>query len=538
MEVEILPSVNDQQSDLFDLSVMESDNDIVVKKKNDKFKVEINMGLALPCVFRPGDDFDLSRENRSIVKSSKKDGSLFMLEVSTQSNLGPLGANDNDVLTVLLTMAWEQRHQNADKKEERNGFRVYYTLAEICRRLSLSVNSSSNIARSIEKIKSQNMKLKNFIYNAGTKETGLAKEQTKIILKSGELTLGSSNADFKSYQKTFYIEFDSYIMKNMQDEYVSLIHTKEYLSLKSGPERRLLIFLNSKRKTFGNQVLFNLSELAQVLGIASSPNRRKMVGRYLTSTKDKLENFDFKIKKVSNQDDWHILVNFNSDQGLVDQKYEDSFYRELIEFYTPERIASIDLQEIDVINMRKEFDRQYEKTTKNKTVSFGQDDEISPGELVIDIALFQVLMSGYNLTKSFKALARAILSRLSVGELELPEKYRQFVKRRNEDLKKEEAKKAIAKEIAKKKAREKKEEENLKNSFKLFYSDVLENNKTYLKNLETRAKEKIDTSETELFYEARLKAIMKEIAQEEFLSGKILENKEIGRQATAIEIDR
>lgn len=537
--MEVLGINTDENKDLFELAVMQDGSDVAIKKKDDKFKVEINMGLALPCVFRPGEDFDITQENKAIVKSAKDDGSLLMLEVSTQSNLGPLGANDNDVLTVLLTMAWEQRHQNKNNKEERNGFRVYYTLAEICRRLSLSVNCSSNIAKSIEKIKSQNMKLKNFIYNAETKETGLAKEQTKIILKSGEITIGASDSDFKNYQKTFYVEFDSYIMKNMQDEYVSLIHTKEYLSLKSGPERRLLIFLNSKRKTFGDQFLFNLSELAQVLGISNSPNRRKMVGRYLNSAKKKLENFDYKIKKVSAQDDWHILLSFETQTvDMLEDKHGDKFYKALVEFYGPSKLASVDIQEIDVINLRKEFDRQYEKAKDKSTVSFASQDDLSPGEVVIDIALYQVLISGYTITKTFKALAKAILSRFILGEIELPEKFRYFVTKRNELAEKDKVKDIINTEIEKKKEREMKETKNLEKSFSLFFNDVVASNKSYMKDLKIRAAGRIDLDEDNLMFNTAINIEVQKIAKEEFFSGKILENKDIGRSAKTLEISR
>ncbi|MEC7275671.1 MAG: hypothetical protein VXV96_05065 [Bdellovibrionota bacterium] len=496
---------------------------------DDRFKVEINLGLALPFKYYLTDDYDKTEEHKAIVRSVDKSGSVYMLEVTTQSNEGPLQAFENDVLLVLLTMAWEQRDRNRNSRDKMNGFRVYYTLAEVCRRLGLSENSRNKVARAIRKIKSQSMQTKNFAYNAHTGQIGLINEDTKIILKSGRVRVGATDVDFADYQDVFFVEFDSYIVKNLYDEYVSVISSDAYLSLKSGPQRRVLIFLYSKRKKFGDEFLFSLEELAQVIGLTGSKKRRRQIGEYLGRVQDNLKNFEFTIKKKRGQSDWDIFVTFQG-RSLIEAKEErDPFYQDLIEYYGEKDLRDLDIREIDVLNMRREFNFKYEKEAGKKTFAYGKD-EINPADFCLDITLFQVLRCNYHITKSFKALAKVILNSMINGGLELPEKYRHFVSKRADEKRKKEVTEKIQVELARKEEAKKVEIERLEKSFDKMYSDMISKNKSFRKSLETKARASLESEGVDpedMMYKLSLEHRMRDLAREDYLSGDIMNYKGI-----------
>ncbi|MBT5094672.1 MAG: hypothetical protein HOM21_10535, partial [Halobacteriovoraceae bacterium] len=103
-----------------------------------KFKIEINLGLALP--FRYHASKAQGATQSAVVQTVDQNNNLIMTKVETchEADARPLTGTDYDVLTVLSTMAWEQRDNKANQKGENNGFRVYFTISEICRRLGLS----------------------------------------------------------------------------------------------------------------------------------------------------------------------------------------------------------------------------------------------------------------------------------------------------------------------------------------------------------------------------------------------------------------
>ncbi|MCF8060069.1 MAG: hypothetical protein K9K67_12280 [Bacteriovoracaceae bacterium] len=500
---------------------------------DDRFKVEINLGLALPFKYYLTDDYDKTEEHKAIVRSVDDSGSVYMLEVTTQSNEGPLQAFENDVLLVLLTMAWEQRNRNQNSRDKMNGFRVYYTLAEVCRRLGLSENSRNKVARAIRKIKSQSMQTKNFAYNAHTGQIGLLNEDTKIILKSGRVRVGATDVDFANYQDVFFVEFDSYIVKNLYDEYVSVISSDAYLALKSGPQRRVLIFLYSKKKKFGDQFLFSLEELAQVIGLTGSKKRRRQIGEYLGRIQESLKNFEFTIKKKRGQPDWDIFVTFQ-ERNLIEAKEDrDPFYQDLVDDFGERSLRELDLTEIDIKNIRREFNFRYKKEANKEYFLYGRE-KLDPAEFCIDITLFQVLRSNYRITKSFKALAKVILSSMIEGGMELPEKYRHFVQKRAEDGRKKEVTEKIQTELCKKEDAKRVEMERLEKSFDKMYADMIAKNKSFKKSLEGKAKESLENEGVcpeDMMYKLTLEHRMRDLARVDFLSGDILNYKDIKSNA-------
>jgi len=522
-----------QSSDIHHIeSVINLDENLDVTSyegKDHRFKVEINLGLALPFKYYLTDDYDKSEKHKAIVRSVDDSGSVYMLEVTTQSNEGPLQAFENDVILVLLTMAWEQRNRNQNSREKMNGFRVYYTLAEVCRRLGLYENSRNKVARAIKKIKSQYMQTKNFAYNAHTGQIGLINEDTKIILKSGRVRVGATDVDFANYQDVFFVEFDSYIVKNLYDEYVSVISSDAYLSLKSGPQRRVLIFLASKRKKFGDQFLFSLSELAQVIGLTGSSKRRRQIGEYLGRVQEKLKNFEYTIKKRRDKEDWDIFIVFQVRELLEEKEERDPFHQDLIDYYGQSSLASLDLNAIDIENIKREFNFKYKKETNRDTFLYGKE-KLDPAEFCLDITLFQVLKCDYQVTKSFKALAKVILGSMIAGGLELPEKYRLFVDKRAEEIRKKLVSDKIKTELSKKEEAKKVERDRLNKSFDKMYADMISKNKNFKHKLEERAIVALENegiAQEDMMFKLSLEHKMREIAKVDFLNGDILNYKDI-----------
>ena len=171
---------NDSSHDLILPNVPE-----ITNGKVNNFKIEVNLGLALPFRYYIDENAKFEKQ-KSVVRTVDDNGSIYMLEVTTQSDEGPLQSVENDVLLVLLTMAFEQRSALVpmDSVNAVSDRRVYYTLAEICRRLGLSENNSNRISKAIKRIASQNLSFKNFRYHSPSGKILQAEENTKIILKS------------------------------------------------------------------------------------------------------------------------------------------------------------------------------------------------------------------------------------------------------------------------------------------------------------------------------------------------------------------
>lgn len=449
-----------------------------LRPKDNRFKYELNLGLALPTKFRVEKGYDITKEHESLVKSVDDNGSVAMVKIKTQSNEGPLGGFDNDVLTVLLTMAWEQKDHNQKNKLEQNGYRVYYTHYEICRRLGLKEGSAGNVAEAIDKISSQNLTLNNFAYTAHDKKAIRKDESTKIILKKGKVSLADGTKMADEYTSYFYIEFDHFVVRNLYNDYVSVLNSSKYLSLTTGPSRRIFVFLSSKRKIFGNRFVFDMYELTQVLGIyESTPARqRDYVGKYLPKVAKELGTFTHLIEKQRGKNSWNILIQFIEIEEKLLEKSVDPFFELLETFYGKKSLEKLNILEVDIQNYREEFDAKY-KALKGTTDFIFQKEVISPAEFAIDLALFQVIKKGYKVTKSFKALVKVILAAIVDHSHEIPEGYRYFISKRVADFKKKQEKFLMEQERQKQELLKEEESRKLEKAFHDFYENIVSKNK-------------------------------------------------------------
>ena len=493
-----------------------------LRPKSNRFKYELNLGLALPTKFRVEKGYDIQQEHESLVKSVDDDGSVAMVKIKTQSNQGPLGAFDNDVLTVLLTMAYEQKDHNERNQFDRNGYRVYYTLYEICRRLNLNLGNAGNVSESIEKIASQNLTLDNFAYASGAKKAVRKNESTKIIIKKGRVVRADGDSEEGEYTSYFYIEFDQFVVRNLYNDYASVLSSKKYLSLNSGPTRRIFIFLTSKRKIFGDKFSFNLFELTRVLGICeSTPQRqREYISKYLPKVSKEVGTFSFLVQKEKGRKSWDILIEFHEEELLLEEPV-DQFYSKVKKYYGEKYLEKLNLLEVDFINYREEFSSKY-KAVKGSTDFLFQGELVNPADFAIDIALFQVVKQHYPITKSFKALAHSILLAMAKGPYDLPEGFRYFIDKRIMSIEKKEQKIAMETEKQRQTILKDEEDRKLDKAFREFYKNIVMKNKRQMGIYEEKADLSLRSEgydEDSMMWNILLTSEIEKLAKQDFQTG-------------------
>lgn len=510
-------------------------NDLVLPKipdistgKDNHFKIELNLGLALPFRYHIDANSKI-KQHKSIVRSIDENGSVFMLEISTQSDDGPLQAVENDVLLCLLTMAFDQRNVPAvmGNTEQTNNHRVYYTLAEICKRLGLSENNSTRVSKAIKRIASQNLSFKNFRYHSPTGKIIQAEENTKIILKSGRVRYGSTKEGFlANHSDFFYVEFDHNIIQNLYDEYVSVVQQKEYLSLSSGNHRRVLIFLYSKKRNYGDNFIFSLNELAQVIGLQDSlkDKKRRLIFEYLLRTKEATSAFEFSITKKRAEEDWDVIVQF-SDADKSPTKI-DPFYQDLIMEYTQEKLNGVDFTEVDLDILRDEYDKYFLTKAGHQKFRWNKN-EYSPAEFCLDLTFWQVFVCDYKITKTLKALSRSILESMIAGHLLIPDGYRYFITERILEKKKQKEMVLVNQHRLAKELQKIEEEKKFDESFQKMFVDLMKDNK-YKKVVTEEAKKRLEKegiTEGEMTFTLLLQDEMRKVAKEYIADFKLFDKR-------------
>jgi len=181
---------------------------------NEDLKFELDLGLALPFRYHAELNEDQKKTYSASVTRNidAATGNLNLIQITTQSDDGPLQAVEQDVLAVLLTLGYSQAqfasspvHNQLSSSDEfgtSNGSRIYYTLSEICRRLKLDVGSVTRVKKAIEKIKSQNITFKRSNYNAVSGKMSNSQGNTKIIIGDGRVRM-TDKKDTDSFKLSF-----------------------------------------------------------------------------------------------------------------------------------------------------------------------------------------------------------------------------------------------------------------------------------------------------------------------------------------------
>jgi hypothetical protein len=514
---------------------------------NEDLKFELDLGLALPFRYHAELNEDQKKTYSASVTRNidAATGNLNLIQITTQSDDGPLQAVEQDVLAVLLTLGYSQAQfannpahnqfatASNDEFGTSNGSRIYYTLSEICRRLKLDVGSVTRVKKAIEKIKSQNITFKRSNYNAISGKMSNSLGNTKIIIGDGRVRM-TDKKDTDSFKELFYVDLDKDIMSKLYQQYFSSIDQDQYLSLGAGTPRRLFIFLQSKRKTQGDEFLFSLDELVQLFGFDNRVRVKRAVLEVLDKVKNNVDIFDYtiqlknsdgRIKSKSDCSNFNVLIKFKSFTGIELKKYE-KFYQDLVDWYGEENLKKADILEFDVMNLKKELCSKYAKAKNDKETyyySFGKS-EINVGEFVIDIVLYQIFHRSY-VVESFKGLCKKLLSLLMEDQLELPEKYRMFLTDRLKDKQKKEDETKI-KELEARSRKKKEDEDRLfDESYKTIFNDFILNSEATRKQIELIAIKELEiegyTSES-LMFKSMVQLKMYEIGKKLFISGDLI----------------
>lgn len=512
---------------------------------NEDLKFELDLGLALPFRYHA----ELNEDQKKTYSASVTrnidiaTGNLNLIQITTQSDEGPLQAVEQDVLAVLLTLGYSQaqfasnpvhnQFASTDEFGTSNGSRIYYTLSEICRRLKLDVGSVSRVKKAIEKIKSQNITFKRSNYNATSGKISSSQGNTKIIIGDGRVRMTDKKAT-DSFKELFYVDLDKDIMSKLYQQYFSSIDQDQYLSLGAGTPRRLFIFLQSKRKTQGDEFIFSLDELVQLFGFDNRVRVKRAVLEVLDKVKGSVDVFDYmiqlknndgRIKSKSDCSNFNVLIKFKTLASLEFKKYEP-FYHDLVTWYGEDNLIKEDIIEFDIMNLKKELCNKYSKAKNDKETyyySFSKSD-INVGEFIIDIVLFQIFYRSYKV-ESFKGLCKKLLSLLIEDQLELPEKYRHFLTDRIKEKQKKDDEVKI-KELETRSRKKKEEEDRLfDESYKVIFNDFIINSEVTKKQIELIAINELGiegyTSESILF-NSMVHMKMYEIGKKLFISGDLI----------------
>ncbi len=512
---------------------------------NEDLKFELDLGLALPFRYHAELNEDQKKTYSASVTRNidAATGNLNLIQITTQSDEGPLQAVEQDVLAVLLTLGYSQAQfasnpvynhfASSDEFGTPNGSRIYYTLSEICRRLKLDVGSVTRVKKAIEKIKSQNITFKRSTYNAVSSKMSSSQGNTKIIIGDGRVRM-TDKKDTDSFKELFYVDLDKDIMSKLYQQYFSSIDQDQYLSLGAGTPRRLFIFLQSKRKTQGDEFLFSLDELVQLFGFDNRVRVKRAVLEVLEKVKNNVNIFDYtiqlknsdgRIKSKSDCSNFNVLIKFKVTTGIELKKYE-KFFQDLVDWYGEDNLAKEDIVEFDILNLKKELCSKYAKAKNDKETyyySFGKN-EVNVGEFIIDIVLFQIFHRSYKV-ESFKGLCKKLLSLLIEDQLELPEKYRLFLTDRLKEKQKKEDEIKI-KELEERSRKKKEEEDRLfDESYKTIFNDFILNSDATKKQIEAISIKELEsegyTSES-LLFKSMVHLKMYEIGKKLFISGDLI----------------
>lgn len=409
-----------------------------------KFSLEVNSS-SIP--------FDYSKRNTKKPAPKERSTSLTWINketgefLRTETIIKPIngdslpGALAQDVLTVLFTLAVEQKSRQEPGTIEAGRIKVWYSLAEICRRLRLSTSSNRKVKFAIEELENISVWFKDFICESSGYKTENIK--TRIITRSGRIKSGRHGDYAENSNERWWVEFDGRVAQSLFDGLYGTLSRDVYLQLSSGACRGLYNILCTKRRMEGDRFIVDVDEIIKKLSLRSNPRRaRHTVKKYIKTVSESCDGFSYYFTNINKRSVVKIIFN-DSDSGTIT---DETFFGKLVSEYGRESLASVGLE-------RHDIEYILEQNLEDKYIFNGR--KILASELCIDIALHQVLVGGYN-SLSIKGLIRDMLKKVKTGELIIPDSYRDFINSRIEKRKDE----AVIKEIeARARERKRKEEE-------------------------------------------------------------------------------
>jgi hypothetical protein len=514
-----------------DLSVT-SKNTHLKSYEND-LRMEVNWGLALPVSYYKEGGSEKTAKKIATIRSKTSEG-LKITTVATQSDLGPLGSYEIDVLLALLTMTYEQDLQGEEYGLlERGEKQVVFTVPEICKRLGLVYkNSAYRIMQALKIIKSQTIFNHSFnvLENGGLMD--IEDEDGAKLFSTEVIKAGARGLQFKDFRKVYRGTWPKNVYKNLINEYVSVLNSNHYISLKRGPQRRVFIFLHSKKKKLAsNEITFSLNELSHVLGLEESSKRRRQIVKYMDAIMEVTDDFQYRVSTKKN-DDWVIWVKFDSEKKELTA--DNKFISALSEYYGPGIFEDFDFSDRMISLWEREYLSKYEKITGKKTYSLHKGQEINAVELAVDLALYQQKYCSYNITSLKGLVGTIVLKNLSSDINTFPDGYEDFIF--NRIKKKEEQAINVNIENGRKRIEDQKLKDDLiiEEAASMAW-EINKKDKSFMSDLLLRSIEdgrvttvsKDEAASLEGFQWAILEASLKNIFFEDFLKGEALRSSSI-----------
>jgi hypothetical protein len=483
-------------------------------------KIHKYLGMATPVHFRKPKDFVPGTIYTACSQTVTEAGSIRIIRIETQSKVGPLLAFEDDVFNVLCTFYAEQimKYPELLGTEKEND--VFYSELEICDSLELQEGSRNKVSKAIKALRNHSINVKEFEYKTigsdklagelgeGDMLTFLGKYQRAIRNDKGVL-------EFKDVK---YAKIHPAIAKSIREEFYSEVDRKDFVALKSGPERRTHKYIATKRSCYGDDFVFPAEELRLLLRVTDKSRTREMITKRLTAVQKKLGNFTFSYIKDDVTKELQVSIAFT--KTLLDSPKSITFFEKLEFLYGADALKTANFNSLDLEN----FIRENKKHEKEK-ISYNKN-EISPVLFAIDLTLWQVINCNYKVT-GLKGLYKSILKSVLNGDFEVPSGYRYFTDeryiRRCKELESEKAKE-------KKKRQEeidKLEADKMEEIFKKFFATFEKDDPKYYKELMTRADKMVapiseDDPAPEISEAVRkidVDRIFRNITKEEFLNG-------------------
>jgi hypothetical protein len=479
--------------------------------------IEKNLGLSLPFCYRTSRGGIAEVEVKSVIGEQGI--------ISTRMSGERLGAFEHDILMIWCSMAKEQVESGLVSNKE-GKLRVHYTISNLCTRLRLSTNTRSRVRKAIDVLFNYTMDVKNFAFMKETNEIDVKNETIRLISRKGEVKKVYASDGTVVNNGSFFVEFDEMIIENITMGMVSVINEDEYFKLSSGIDRRALVFLYSKRKAFGNRFTFEMDELTLVLGIEASPKKsRERVLKALTKSREASTKFTFEIVKQRGLATYDVYVEF-SENVLLELSEFDHFVNALHSIYTKESMDIIGVDSRDIKVISEEFKKKWKQDMNGSEVFNFLGDELPIGFFLVDLALHQVIKTGYTLTGGLKSLVNPIYKSMVGDKLTLPDGYKYFAPRQMRENEKEKAKQIIASDKTIKKEIEVKKKADLQSSFNDAWDLLIQKNPALLSQIETDAKVILEkdgfVKEGDAVYKLMLNEEVRTLAIERFENGTLL----------------
>jgi ribosomal protein S20 len=387
-----------------------------------KFSVEINSS---------GIPFDYAKRSTYVEGPVSKSTSMTWIDTETnkitrtQTTVEPIkgnrfpGALAQDVLTVLMSLAIEQKSDQEEGVLESGRVKVWFTLSDICKRLRISKGNTTKVKRAIDQLDNITVHFKDFICDEENYETENIK--TKIITRSGSKKTGRHGDSSDYIRHRMWIELDGRVAKSLFDGFYGTLKRDVYLKLSSGASRKVYSILCSKRRVEGDRFYVDLDDLGYSLDLKSTKSKiRYSVKKYIEAIHSECKDFQYYYTRSRGQS--LVKIVFDENSGEEEKLMMGTFYEKIAGDYGVKNISELGISRYDI-------ERMVDEHKDAKATKFN-GSKVSSIELSIDVALHQAIRNSYPVA-SIKGLVRSMIKKIESGEgINVPDNYYDFINTR------------------------------------------------------------------------------------------------------------